>query len=343
MRLDLATRTLFAEFQEGVFARTALEREFWTLSVYVRKKVKGLTYWYIQQGNAQKYFGPSNTKNDEVVESHRTERNEKKALLRQLLGKEARQAAMLRRGGLPGIDRRVANVTACLSDRGLIDGRGTLIGTLAFIAYAGILGEIFEKASTRTEDIDIVSESGIDVTVSAPIDIPQMLKETGLHFRAVPALDHGYPSSSFVSSEGVRIDLLVPLRGRPRGVVSVRGIKGAGAVQLPFLDYLVEDPIRTVLIGPAGGVPIQVPHPARFAVHKMITAIRRPVTESAKRQKDLLQSTQLIAALADDEPHELRAAWKDAAGRGKKWSKLLAEAGGLLPELATKVIERIIR
>ncbi len=36
MRLDLATRTLYGEFQEGVFARTALEREVRSQGTYVR-------------------------------------------------------------------------------------------------------------------------------------------------------------------------------------------------------------------------------------------------------------------------------------------------------------------
>ena len=242
---------------------------------------------------------------------------------------------MLRRGGLPGLDRRVASVIACLSGSGLVDGRGILIGTQAFIAYAGILGEIFEKVSTRTEDIDIVSGTNIGVALSGSIDVPEMLKETGLHFRAVPALQHGYPSSSFVSFEGIRLDLLIPLRGRPKGVITVKGIKGAGAVPLPFLEYLVAAPIRTVLLGPAGGIPVSIPDPARFAVHKLITAMRRPITESAKREKDLLQATQLITALSDEHPEALRLAYKDAAGRGKKWLKLLQDAGRMLPASIT--------
>ncbi len=343
MRLDLATRTLFTEFQESVFARTALSREIKGMSTFVHKRVKGGKYWYSQrfvQGRyEQHYFGPSNPKNDAHVASFKREYSEKKELLKELAEKEARQAAMLKRGGIPAIDKRVASVLTRLSEAGLIDGKGTLIGTIAFTAYSGLLGAMFEKIATRTNDIDIVQGADIKITTTDVVDMKDLLAATGLGFRGVPGLVHGYPSTSFISKDGIRIDLLTPLRGRPKRISQIRGIKGAAAIPLPFIDLLIESPIRTILIGPSGGIPVQVPEPSRFAIHKLIVAMRRPVTESAKKRKDIIQAEQLIRVLAEEEPKEFARLWKKTCQGSKKLSKLLSESRKLLSRDIDDIIE----
>lgn len=345
MRLDLATRTLFTEFQESVFARTALSREMKGMSTFVHKTVKGIKYWYAQkfvQGKyQQQYSGPANPKNDAHVEKSRKEYREKKELLKKLVEKEARQAAMLKRGGLLSVDRRVATVLTRLSDARLIDGNGTLIGTLAFIAYSGILGAAFEKMTWKTNDIDIVRDESVNVAVTGTVDIPELLGGGGLRFRGVPGLAHGYPPVSFISEDGIRIDILVPLRGRPKSVSAVKGIKGAAATPLPFLDFLIASSIRTVLIGPSGGIPVQVPEPARFAIHKLIVSMRRPVTESAKKRKDIAQAERLIEILSEEEPKELEQAWEIACKGSKKLAKLLAESKKLLTDQTKNILENL--
>jgi len=344
MRLDLATRTLFMEFQESVFARSQLSREMKGMSTFVHKTVKGIKYWYAQKFSEgqyqQQYFGPSNQKNDAHVAKARKEFHQKKELLKQLVEREVRQASMLKRGGLLSADKRVAIVLARLSDAGLIDGNGTLVGTHAFIAYSGVLGALFEKMTSKTNDIDIVSDNSIKIAPSGSVDISTLL--AGLEFRGVPGLAHGYPPASFVSKDGLRVDLLVPLRGRPKNVSLVKGIKGAVAVPLPFLDFLIASPVRTVLIGPSGGIPVQIPNPSRFAVHKLIIASRRPVSELAKKRKDIAQAAQLIEVLFEEEPTGLKQAWKLACETGKKWAKLLTESAKLLPHETQDKIRNLV-
>ncbi|MGH7105560.1 MAG: GSU2403 family nucleotidyltransferase fold protein, partial [Acetobacteraceae bacterium] len=70
------------------------------------------------------------------------------------------------------------------------------------------------------------------------------------------------------------------------------------------------------------GVLVNVPSPARYAVHKLIVAQRRK-EGSAKVDKDLKQAEALIDALVVRRPHDLRDAWSEAAGRGPKWRELL--------------------
>ncbi|MCK4858824.1 MAG: hypothetical protein KAT58_12695 [candidate division Zixibacteria bacterium] len=335
MRLDLAIRTLFAEFQESVFARAALARELKQSNTYVRKKVKGKVYWYLQRYEdgqyKQQYFGPSNIKNDSLVEKARRESRKNKSFLKQLGDRETRQAAMLRKGGLPGMDKRVATVLLNLSDARLINEGGVLVGTLALNAYAGILGALFEKTTLKTNDIDVAYDSSLEIALGGSIDVQAILNKSSATFRGVPGFKMGELPAAFISSDGIRVDFVVPQRGRPRGVVPIRGLAGIAGVSLPFLDFLIESPIRTVLIAPNGGIPVQVPDPSRYAVHKLIVASRRSVVESAKRKKDLVQASQLIEVLADEYPSELIARYKEASKRGTKWMRLLKKAVSELP------------
>jgi hypothetical protein len=327
MRLDLSTKTLFAEFQEGVFARAALADEIREARTFVRKRVKGSVYWYRQRYEKgqykQDYFGPSNEKNDAFVERHRKELRSKKQHLKQMVDREARLGAMLRRGGLPTLDKRVATVFTQLLCAGLVDAGGILVGTFAYMAYAGMMGVLFEKRTLKTNDIDIARDESVEVAIDPPIDLKHALSQSGMQFREVPAFDTKALPSSLVSAEGIRIDVLTPQRGRAKGVVPIRGIRDVGALEMPLLDFLIESPVRTVLLTPTGGIPLRVPDPARFVVHKLIVASRRPASESAKSAKDIEQAAQLIEVLSEERPAELKAAMRTAKRRGKKWSKYL--------------------
>ncbi|HPQ80869.1 MAG TPA: GSU2403 family nucleotidyltransferase fold protein [bacterium] len=335
MQLDLATKTLFAEFQETVRARAAIEAELAEGKTYVRKTVKGKVYWYEQRyegGQArQKYFGPSGEENDGRIGKAREACRDGKALLKKLAAIEARQAAMLRKSGLPVLDRRMALLLGRFSDVGLIHRSGVLIGTLAYAAYSGMMGHLFERSTLTTQDIDIARDDSIEVA-SPVIDLKSLLAERGLECRAVPSLSKKALPSSYVTSDGIRIDFLVPLRGKEREIVRMPRVAGAGATPLRFLDYLIEDPIEAVLVAPAGGILVTVPRPERFAIHKLIVAAYRPVTESAKREKDLHQAGQLIAVLAEEQGRELKAAFRVAAKAGKKWERAIGDSRESLPE-----------
>ncbi len=51
--------------------------------------------------------------------------------------------------------------------------------------------------------------------------------------------------------------------------VPMPALGGAAAIPLRFLDYLIHEPIRAVLLHGAG-VPVLVPSPERYAIHKLI-------------------------------------------------------------------------
>lgn len=341
MQLDLATRTLFTEFQETVRSRAAIEAQIASAKTYVRKTVKGKVYWYEQRyqgGQArQTYFGPSNEENDQRIAKERQEIRSGSASLKKLVSVESRQAAMLRRSGLPVLDRRMALLLGKFSEVGLIHRGGVLIGTLAYTAYSGMLGSVFERSTLMTQDIDIARDDRIEM-VSPLINLKTLFSQRGLECTAVPALSKKALPSSYITSDGIRIDLLVPLRGKAREVVRMPHVVGAGATALRFLDYAIEDPVDAVLVAPGGGILVTVPRPERFAIHKLIVAAYRSVTETGKREKDLHQAGQLITVLSEERGRELKAALRVATKAGRKWEKAIGDSLGSLPNDVRRVL-----
>jgi hypothetical protein len=54
---------------------------------------------------------------------------------------------------------------------------------------------------------------------------------------------------------------------------------------------------------------VNIPSPARFAMHKLWTSMQRPTAFQAKAAKDRIQAEQLIEVLIEDRPDDLRDAW----------------------------------
>lgn len=141
----------------------------------------------------------------------------------------------------------------------------------------------------------------------------------------------------------MRVDLLTPALHRVQKPVRIARF-AAAAQPLPYLDYLIEEPQPGAIIGGAG-VLVNVPLPARFALHKLIVARSRPTSMQTKSTKDLDQAASILAALAEDRhPGDLRLAWSALRKRG--WDKTLTAGLGALrrrhPD-AHRMLEHAIR
>src|SRR6266487_4055644 len=92
---------------------------------------------------------------------------------------------------------------------------------------------------------------------------------------------------------------------------------GAAAIPLRFLDYLIHEPIRAVLLHGAG-VPVLVPSPERYAIHKLVVGSRRKEDRDtiAKSSKDRLQARSIIEAMIANRQHaDLASAFTEAWDR----------------------------
>ncbi|MCB9540155.1 MAG: nucleotidyltransferase domain-containing protein [Myxococcales bacterium] len=232
---------------------------------------------------------------------------------------------MLLAAGLPAPDGAALRVLEVLAQRGVFRAGGVLVGSHAFAAYGPMLG-VQWSAAWQTADVDIASAPDIRIAVEADADLPAALVEANPRFLPVPGLDPRTPSTSFkVRGRSLRVDVVTPLVGEPgHGPVFSKALNVA-AQPVRFLDYLIEAHQPAALVG-RSGVLVNVPVPARFAVHELLVAQSRPVSDHAKVRKDLQEAEQLIAVLAEDRPGDLGRAWRAACDRGPGWKKRV-EAG----------------
>lgn len=100
---------------------------------------------------------------------------------------------------------------------------------------------------------------------------------------------------------------------------------GAAAQPLRFLDFLIRDPVRAVVLHGAG-ISVNVPAPARFSVHKLIIASRRLVSDdgTAKSRKDRLQAATLMKTMIAQHQNEAIAdAFMEVWDRGPAWREAI--------------------
>lgn len=320
----LETQTLYAELLEHLLA-SAAGRSIGDLpGSFVTKRVKGETYFYFQASlpggsTKQIYVGRRSPATDEMATRFNRERIERAPDAERV----KRLAAQLRAGGVNTTDAPSARVIRGLADAGVFETGGVLVGTHAFVVLGNLLGRRWTSGSLRTQDIDIASSVERDIDIAVPelqADIPSTLDRLAMGFLPVPALDAKHPSTSFkVRGQALRVDLLCPGTGEAgkSAPVQIRRLRAA-AQPLRFLGYLLDAPERAAALN-GGAALVNVPSPARFALHKLMVATLRPPAFQAKAGKDLAQAAAVLAVLIEDRPGDIVLAWKSLAQRGESW------------------------
>ena len=119
---------------------------------------------------------------------------------------------------------------------------------------------------------------------------------------------------------------------------------GASAQPLRFLDFLIYEPIRSVMLH-RNGVVVTVPAPERFAVHKLIVAARRRTDDigSLKRGKDVRQAELLVEALGVARRQaDLATAFSEAWKRGPSWREAIRRGFSYFPSGKTGQVREIL-
>ncbi len=299
---DLVQQTYSAEHRPGtIYEQTSKGAKY----IYVKRQVGS--------ARVDQFLGPANDPDTRQTAQHirtaQTQARARRGIVRSL-----------RDNGVPVPPRAMGRVLDAISDAGLFE-HFVLVGTAAYVCFSPVLGAILPAATVTTQDVDLATVS-LAASASPPdrrfLDV---LKLADPSFRAVPALTPGAPSAAFRSSTGYIVDLLTVQRRRsdsnPMPLKSLQ----AGAVPMQHLDWLVENPVRAIALHGAG-VPVRIPQPARFAVHKLIIAQKRNVSDRLKRQKDLLQAAALLDILGETDPHDLQDTLNVAVSKGiKGWKQ----------------------
>jgi hypothetical protein len=336
--LSLTAQTAYAQLLDAAISTEHLRTVADVTGSFAGKTIRGKKYWYFQYTEPtgllrQVYVGPDNDAvRGLIVQSRQPSQSEQLAPL-------ARSAAAL---GCAEVLPRHLRVIQRLSEYGFFKAGGVLVGTHAFLAYGNMFGVRWGDAS-RTQDVDF-AHAGKSLAIALPSNFTMNTDA------AIKSLEMGLlPVSSLTSKTGAtylspkepdfRLDFLTTLhRGGDEPFTHPR--LGVMLQPLKFMEFSLVDVQQSVLIAGDKAVIVSVPHPARYALHKLIVFGERTGSFAVKSNKDLQQAGSLLARLLETRAWEVDEAWKDLKSRGKGWTDRVRRGRDALakmaPELALK-------
>ena len=338
MAADLIERSLDAMFTEqfpenGSFLlRTVRGRGYW----YYQGYKPGLTH---QAKRSSIYVGPAHDPAIRArVESFEAIKASRKAT--------SQIVNALVSSGLPRPPIAMGRIIEALAKGGVFRVRGVLVGSAAYQTYPLLLGQRLDQTAAITNDVDIAQFRAISIAVDDEAEhLGDILQRVDPSFAPVPHVSGGTASTAWQNSAKFRIDVLVPnqgsdeLTGHP---VRLPALPGTAGEPLRFLDYLIHQPVRSVVLhGP--GIAVNVPQPAKFAIHKLIISGRRPAdaTGQAKARKDVLQASELILALqAASQSDAVEEVLAEACLRGPAWRKGIRHGSARLPAPSRELLDK---
>jgi hypothetical protein len=335
--IGLAAQTMFAELLQQAMDAEFDKEHYDERGSFVRKRIDGALYWYYQRrvdGKVkQSYVGPVK----DVAISSRVER------FGEIKSDYKRRREMVRALtaiGLGRPDEVTGQVTEALWKAGFFRLRGVLVGTAAFQCYSGLIGAKLSAVSLMTQDLDAAQFYDVSHAVGDSMPpILDVLRSVDKTFAPIPHLTEPVKVARFrAKSSGFLVEFLTPNRGSDRNtgrLSKMPALGGASAIPLRFLDYLIYQPVRSVALY-KGGIPVTVPSPYRYAVHKLIVATQRE--NLAKVGKDLLQAAAIINAVLPRHSEDLREAWENAWERGPAWRKALKAGATMLDDDARRAL-----
>jgi hypothetical protein len=315
--LPLSAQTSYAQLFDVAQAADVARSVSSLKGSFARKRVKDKTYWYFQHTDVsgqlrQIYVGPDNERTRALVEAH--DRRTTADLVQQSI------RATIALGCEPVLLPHF-RVIRRLADYGFFSAGGVLVGTHAFLACGNMLG-VHWGDSSRTQDVDF-AHAGKQMAIALPgdvhVDAHAAIESLAMGFLPVLTIA-GRAGASYAtpSDPDFQLDFLTPLhRGanepyvHPQLRVMLQPMK--------FMEYLLEDIQQAALFSAEGVVVVNVPHPARYALHKLIVFAERGATRRVKANKDLRQSAALLSFYKATSAWEVDEAWNDLVARGPGW------------------------
>ena len=316
--LTLNAQTAYAQLLDAALATAHLRSVADLPGSFAAKTVKGHKYWYYQytepSGKLRQVFvGPDGDAVTRLMASR---------------GQPAASAALIplvRSAialGCAEILPRHLVVLRRLAEYGFFQAGGVLIGTHAFLAFGNMLGVRWGDSS-RTQDIDF-AHAGKSVSLVLPSDLEVRTDN------AIASLQMGFlPVSGLTSKAGAtwlnprepefRLDFLTTRhRGgetpyvHPRLHVTLQPLK--------FMEFSLQQVQQAVLFSGEGAVLANIPHPARYALHKLLVYGERKGAFQTKANKDLQQAGMLLSVLKERRATEVGEVWAELLSRGKGWA-----------------------
>lgn len=285
---------------------------------FARKTVKGSLHWYYQYyepsgKQRQIYIGPESEAVQKLIE----QKNNTGII--KAIGEHAAAAGIF---GCAQATRTHFRVIEQLANYGFFRAGGTLIGTHAFLSYGNLLGVAW-NAAQLTKDIDF-AHAGKSIAIALPTNL-----EINTH-KAIDDLKMGfYPNVGLQGDAGSKylhpteagfsLDFLTPIHRRKNAQFHHPAL-GVTLQPLKFIDFILQDTRQAAVFVGNSAVLVNVPAPARYAVHKLIVAAERK-DNVVKALKDIDQAAALLEVLREHHVWEVEKAWEDLIGRGSGWAQ----------------------
>jgi hypothetical protein len=163
-----------------------------------------------------------------------------------------------------------------------------LVGSWCTIFYKDFFAGKKYMTSLTTRDMDLLISQ--PRSIKAKVDVAELLKDLGFVV--------GFTGSKgYIRLEHPQliVEFLVPERGRGSDKPYSLPQLGLNAQALRFVEFLSQDTITSKV----GSIKVTLPHPANFALHKLLVMGRRPKAE--KQAKDKNAAIKILSALIDSE------------------------------------------
>jgi len=163
-----------------------------------------------------------------------------------------------------------------------------LVGSWCTVFYKDFFASKKYMASLTTRDMDLLIPQ--PRAIKAKVDIAGLLKDLGFIV--------GFTGSQgYIRLEHPQliVEFLVPERGKGSDKPYSLPQLGLNAQALRFLEFLSQDTIKSKV----GSINVTLPHPANFALHKLVVMVRRPKAEKQAKDKDA--AIKILNALIDTE------------------------------------------
>ena len=330
--LSLTAQTAYAQLLEAALASEHARSVADLSGSFASKTVRGAKYWYFQytepSGKLRQIFVGPDTDPVRALAARKAQLSAAAAL-----GPLARSCAAL--GGAEMLPRHL-RVLQRLAEYGFFRAGGVLIGTHAFLAFGNMLGVRWGDAS-RTQDIDF-AHAGKSLSLALPGDIRVQTHD------AIESLQMGFlPVSGLASKAGAtylnprepdfKLDFVTTLHRK--GVQPYEHPQlGITLQPLKFMEFSLENVQQAALFAGERCVVANVPHPARYALHKLLVYGEREGAFATKSGKDLLQAQLLLAYLKEHRASEVEEVWADLISRGPGWLRRARHGRAALDKLA---------
>lgn len=334
--IPIATQTMYIDLVERAWTGNIARLTSSGGTPYTREK-NGRQYWYWRPATefgkrpSPRYIGPDSEKTRERIAAMVDEAT--------ALRQRRDMVRSLRAARFPTPDARTGDVLAALAEAGVFRLGGVVVGTVAFQTYAGMLGVRLGATLGQTEDLDIGQSHSIAVAVHDKIDqnLEEVLKAVDKRFEAIPDAMDTRRTMRYAIRAGAEqiygVDVLSPMRGPDRDKIGHLPALQSDAQFIRHLDFLLYQEQNSVVLHGAG-IPINVPDPTRYALHKLIVSqMRRADNQRSARKagKDLNQAEALIRVLAKQRPDDLTDLWQELCERGPSWREMALKSLAQMP------------